>query len=151
MRSEAVPSIDSAGCNVSQSPTAPAPALGLENCSNVTASLDSNSHPKPMGDRLIALGMRRPTRVKDEDYDVPTLTEDDFEIEPLPDHISIISRECTLARDVEVQRGLAQMCIAKAKLCLCISHVLSAMLRPRPMPRDSDRKWEHSLQCNVVP
>lgn len=79
-----------------------------------------------MRDLLIALCMRRPTRVKDEDYDVLMLTEDDFEIEPLPDHISIISRECTLARDVEVQRELAQMCIAKAKLCLCISHVLSA-------------------------
>ncbi|RAL67667.1 hypothetical protein DID88_008411 [Monilinia fructigena] len=33
-----------------------------------------------MRDRLIALGMRRPTRVKDEDCDVPMLTEDDFEI-----------------------------------------------------------------------
>jgi hypothetical protein len=79
-----------------------------------------------MRDRLIALGMRRPTRVKDEDYDVPMLTEDDFEIAPLPDHITIVPRECTLARDVEAQRELAQMCIAKAKLCLCISHVLTA-------------------------
>lgn len=79
-----------------------------------------------MRDRLVALGMRRPTRVKDEDYDVPMLTEDDFEITSLADHITIISRECTLIRDVEVQRELAQMCIAKAKLCLCISHVLSA-------------------------
>jgi hypothetical protein len=79
-----------------------------------------------MRDRLIALGMRRPTRVKDEDYDVPMLTEDDFEIGVLPDHITVISRECSLARDVDAQRELALMCIAKAKLCLCISHVLSA-------------------------
>lgn len=79
-----------------------------------------------MRDRLIALGMRRPTRVKDEDYDVPMLTEDDFEIAPLADHISIIPQDCGLARDVVAQRELAQMCIAKAKLCLCISHVLSA-------------------------
>jgi hypothetical protein len=79
-----------------------------------------------MRDRLIALGMRRPTRVKDEDYDVPMLTEDDFEIAPLADHITVIPQDCSLARDVVAQRELAQMCIAKAKLCLCISHVLSA-------------------------
>ncbi|KAH8745864.1 fungal-specific transcription factor domain-containing protein [Hyaloscypha finlandica] len=79
-----------------------------------------------MRDRLVALGMRRPTRVKDEDYDVPMLTEDDFEIQPLSEDITIISMDCTLVRDMEAQRQLAQMCIAKAKLCLCISHVLSA-------------------------
>lgn len=79
-----------------------------------------------MRDRLVALGMRRPTRVKDEDYDVPMLTEGDFELTPLPDHVTIISRNCTLVRDVQAQRELAQMCIAKAKLCLCISHVLGA-------------------------
>jgi hypothetical protein len=79
-----------------------------------------------MRDRLVALGMRRPTRVKDEDYDVPMLEEDDFEIEVLEENNTIISKECTLIRDVEAQQQLAQMCIAKAKLCLCISHVLSA-------------------------
>jgi hypothetical protein len=79
-----------------------------------------------MRDRLVALGMRRPTRVKDEDYDVPMLTEDDFEISPLSESISIISPQCTVLRDVKAQRELAQMCIAKAKLCLCISHVLTA-------------------------
>ncbi|TVY37862.1 Cutinase transcription factor 1 beta [Lachnellula occidentalis] len=79
-----------------------------------------------MRDRLVALGMRRPTRVKDEDYDVPMLTADDFDVNPLPLSNSIIPPEATLARDVEAQKQIAQMCIAKAKLCLCISHVLSA-------------------------
>jgi hypothetical protein len=79
-----------------------------------------------MRDRLVALGMRRPTRVKDEDYDVPMLTEDDFEIRALDPNNSIIGQETAIIRDVEAQRKLAQMCIAKAKLCLCISHVLSA-------------------------
>ncbi|TVY15711.1 Cutinase transcription factor 1 beta [Lachnellula arida] len=79
-----------------------------------------------MRDRLVALGMRRPTRVKDEDYDVPMLTEDDFDVSPLPASNSIIPPENTLARDVEAQKQIAQMCVAKAKLCLCISHVLGA-------------------------
>ncbi|KAI1774181.1 transcription factor CTF1 [Hypoxylon cercidicola] len=79
-----------------------------------------------MRDRLIALGMRRPTRIKDEDYDVPMLDESDFEIEPLADEIQIIGPECTLMRDVLMQQELALMCIAKAKLCLCISRMLKA-------------------------
>jgi hypothetical protein len=77
-----------------------------------------------MRDRLIALGMRRPTRIKDEDYDVPMITLDDFEIEAIPDDVTCISHDCTIARDVTKQRELAILCIQKAKLCLCISHVL---------------------------
>jgi hypothetical protein len=78
-----------------------------------------------MRDRLIALGMRRPTRIKSEDFDVPMLTMDDFEIVAIPDSITCIPADCRVARDVNVQRQLAVMCIEKAKLCLCISHVLS--------------------------
>lgn len=78
-----------------------------------------------MRDRLIALGMRRPTRIKDEDYDVPLLTLDDFEIAAVPDNISCIPADCVVARDVAMQRQLAICCIQKAKLCLCISNVLS--------------------------
>ncbi|KAH8727499.1 cutinase transcription factor 1 alpha [Phaeosphaeriaceae sp. PMI808] len=78
-----------------------------------------------MRDRLIALGMRRPTRIKTEDFDVPLLTIDDFEISPIPDSITCIPAGCRVARDVDVQRQLAIMCIEKARLCLCISHVLS--------------------------
>ncbi|KAK8192045.1 fungal-specific transcription factor domain-containing protein [Phyllosticta paracitricarpa] len=78
-----------------------------------------------MRDRLIALGMRRPTRIKDEDYDVPMMTLDDFHFEPIPEHVTCIPSTCVVARDVSKQRQLAQLCIQKAKLCLCISHVLS--------------------------
>ncbi|KAK5154986.1 hypothetical protein LTR04_005881 [Oleoguttula sp. CCFEE 6159] len=78
-----------------------------------------------MRDRLIALGMRRPTRIKNEDYDVPMLTLKDFDTAPLPDSIACIPTDCSSLRDQVKQRQLAVMCIEKAKLCLCISHVLS--------------------------
>ncbi|KAF2460894.1 fungal-specific transcription factor domain-containing protein [Lineolata rhizophorae] len=78
-----------------------------------------------MRDRLIALGMRRPTRIKTEDYDVPMLTLDDFEIGAIPDTVSCVPADCVVAKDVDRQRQLALMCISKAKLCLCVSHVLS--------------------------
>ena len=79
-----------------------------------------------MRDRLIALGMRRPTRIKNEDFDVPMLTEEDFEIQVLPESTTIIGPECTLMRNLDMQRELATLCVWKAKLCVCISHMLKA-------------------------
>lgn len=79
-----------------------------------------------MRDRLIALGMRRPTRIKDEDYDVPMLALSDFEIKAVPHENLVISDSCPVARDENAQTQLAEMCVAKAKLSLCISQVLSA-------------------------
>ena len=76
-----------------------------------------------MRDRLVALGMRRPTRIKDEDFDVPMLEHDDFETTEIPSHIL---PSCSMLRNQTLLSDLAYLCIAKAKLCLCISHVLSA-------------------------
>ncbi|KAK6079400.1 cutinase transcription factor 1 beta [Seiridium cupressi] len=90
-----------------------------------------------MRDRLIALGMRRPTRIKDEDYDVPMLEEGDFEIGPLADDVQVVNHDCTLVRDVLMQQQLASMCVAKAKLCLCISQMLKAQYSV--LVRDSER------------
>ncbi|KPM41340.1 Cutinase transcription factor 1 beta [Neonectria ditissima] len=94
-----------------------------------------------MRDRLIALGMRRPTRIKDEDFDVPMLEESDFEIEVLPDDNTVIPPSCTLVRDIEMQRELAIMCIAKAQLCVCISHMLKAqysvLIRDKMKPENT--------------
>ncbi|KAL2151863.1 hypothetical protein VTH82DRAFT_5047 [Thermothelomyces myriococcoides] len=77
-----------------------------------------------MRDRLVALGMRRPTRIKSEDFDVPPLSEDDFEIEPLPAENNLLGPECAVIHDVEMQRELAVMCIEKAKLCMLIGDML---------------------------
>lgn len=91
-----------------------------------------------MRDRLIALGMRRPTRIKDEDFDVPMLTESDFEIEALPDDNRLLPPECTVIRNTDMQRELAEMCVQKAKLCVLISHMLKAqysvLIRDRLQP-----------------
>ncbi|KAK7432731.1 Cutinase transcription factor 1 beta [Neonectria magnoliae] len=94
-----------------------------------------------MRDRLIALGMRRPTRIKDEDFDVPMLEESDFEIEVLPDDNTVIPSSCSLVRDIDMQRELAIMCIAKAQLCVCISHMLKAqysvLIRDKMKPENT--------------
>ncbi|KAK3897414.1 fungal-specific transcription factor domain-containing protein [Staphylotrichum tortipilum] len=77
-----------------------------------------------MRDRLVALGMRRPTRIKSEDFDVPQLNEDDFEIDVLPEENQLPGFDSPLIRDVEMQRELAVMCIEKAKLCMFIGDML---------------------------
>jgi hypothetical protein len=88
-----------------------------------------------MRDRLIALGMRRPTRIKTEDFDVPMLEEIDFDFDVLPQENQLLGPECTLVRDVGMQQQLALMCIAKAKLCICISHMLQTQY--------SVLNWDH--------
>ncbi|OGE52947.1 hypothetical protein PENARI_c009G01174 [Penicillium arizonense] len=77
-------------------------------------------------DRLIALGMRRPMRVKDDDCDVPMLTLDDFEFHPFSPEVVAMVGNSEILQNVAHQRELALMFIEKAKLCLCVSHVLSA-------------------------
>ncbi|KAJ6781784.1 hypothetical protein PWT90_10817 [Aphanocladium album] len=94
-----------------------------------------------MRDRLIALGMRRPTRIKDEDFDVPMLVEGDFEIQTLADNNTLLPAECVVIRDVAMQRELATLCISKAKLCLGISHMLktqySVLIRDNMKPENT--------------
>ncbi|KAJ5099094.1 hypothetical protein N7532_006095 [Penicillium argentinense] len=77
-------------------------------------------------DRLIALGMRRPMRVKDDDCDVPMLTLDDFEFQSFSPEIVNMVGNSEILQNVNHQRELALMFIEKAKLCLGVSHVLSA-------------------------
>lgn len=94
-----------------------------------------------MRDRLIALGMRRPTRIKDEDFDVPMLEESDFEIDVLADDNNLLPPECTFIRDMAMQEELAQLCVQKAKLCVLISHMLKAqysvLIRDRTRPENT--------------
>lgn len=77
-------------------------------------------------DRLIALGMRRPMRVKDNDCDVPMLTIDDFEFKQFPPEVLSMLDDCEFLYNTEHQRHLAMMFIEKSKLCLSVSQVLSA-------------------------
>lgn len=77
-------------------------------------------------DRLIALGMRRPMRVKDDDCDVPMLTMDDFEYRPFSREVVSIVGDSEICQNSDYQRQLSVMFINKSKLCLIISRVLTA-------------------------
>ncbi|KAI1630522.1 fungal-specific transcription factor domain-containing protein, partial [Exophiala viscosa] len=77
-------------------------------------------------DRLIALGTRRSMRIKDEDYDVPLLAIEDFDIEPLNGPFGAPSNGWLMGRDANQSRGLTLMCIELSRLCICIGHVLQS-------------------------
>ena len=77
-----------------------------------------------MRDRLIALSVRKPLRIRDADYDTPMLVLEDFDLTPLSTRSVLLLGEHAM-QDVQTQTTLAQLCIEKAKLCVCVGHVLS--------------------------
>jgi len=97
-----------------------------------------------MRDRLIALGMRRPTRIKDEDFDVPMLEKTDFDIECLPDDNTVVTPDCAVMRDLSVQEDLAELCVAKAHLCILISRMLKAQYSVLARDKSQPENTTHS-------
>ncbi|KAL3479039.1 fungal-specific transcription factor domain-containing protein [Aspergillus californicus] len=66
-------------------------------------------------DRLIAMGLRRPTQVNEGSSNLPMLKLDDFDFEPY--HPAVIEHfHCRQLEDVSHQKRLATMFIEKAKL-----------------------------------
>ena len=80
-------------------------------------------------DRLIAMGLRRPTQVNEGTSNVPMLRLEDFDFEPYH-HTVIDMFRCRQLEDVSHQKRLATMFIEKAKLCQCIGRVLFAQYTP---------------------
>jgi hypothetical protein len=102
-----------------------------------------------MRDQIVALGMRRPVRLME--HDVPMLTAEDFYIEAgLPGN-AILSTNC-IAIVVEAHKETALICVARAKLCTHIGHVLKLGLNKMPTPvhkspEDLDR-LDEVMRCD---
>lgn len=80
-----------------------------------------------MRDRQIGLGMSRLIRIKDEDFDITELQEDDFQIETMDDNPMISQKDCPLIYDMDMQAELAEMSVQKFKLYVLVGHVLQAV------------------------
>ena len=76
-------------------------------------------------DRLIALSSRKPLRIRADDFDVPMLVLDDFDVQSLSPKLLRLLGDCAAAKNVATKTTLARLCIEKAKLCICIGHVLT--------------------------
>lgn len=103
-----------------------------------------------MRERLLSVENRRPTQICLEDSNLPMLEQSDFEIRPLPDGITVISRNCKAVRDASVRRQLAAICIARIQLCICISRMQDAQRHSLNYlsPRREDKTRPHALTKN---
>ncbi|KAK7215967.1 hypothetical protein V2G26_003970 [Clonostachys chloroleuca] len=81
-------------------------------------------------DRLLCLTVRRPPRIRDEEFDVPMLTIDDFENSlqrPTDEVLKLLGESGLTMLDAEGRKGVALICVELAKLCICIGHVLTTL------------------------
>ena len=74
-------------------------------------------------DRMIALGTRRPMRIRDDEFDVLMLTLTDFDVPSLEERTDEMN---SVLPSVEEMTSTALMCIQLAKLSICIGHVVSS-------------------------
>jgi hypothetical protein len=81
-------------------------------------------------DRLLSLGMKRPPRIKDGDFQVAMLDEADFQPEQIRsddgDHARF-EAVCVYVRSRKKRAELARMCVAQATLCRSMSFLSSSM------------------------
>jgi hypothetical protein len=73
-------------------------------------------------DRLIALGTRRPMRIRDDEYDVSLLTEEDFDL----DEYARVYSSRPISQSPEEVQALSYLCIQLVKLCVIIGHIVSS-------------------------
>jgi hypothetical protein len=106
-----------------------------------------------MQDRLSALGIRRPSRIRDEEFDVPQLTLDDFDLDRPSETVSGLFNAGNddggfAASDPTARVTLAVLCIELSKLAVCVGHILQSQysaVSKQPMIA------EFLLQIVVVP
>ncbi|KAH0847814.1 hypothetical protein AYO21_04020 [Fonsecaea monophora] len=75
-------------------------------------------------DRLMALGMRRPTRIRTGDFNVPILTLDDFETDPFKDDVLRYLGRLPMTEDIVAKKRISMACIELTKLCIHIGNIL---------------------------
>ena len=76
-------------------------------------------------DRTFALASNRPWRIRDEEFDTPMLTLDDFDIDESEARYSQ-NDHCSMCRaDKEEEMRLAQLSIGLAELCIQVGDILS--------------------------
>jgi hypothetical protein len=83
-----------------------------------------------MRDRIIAISMRKPIRIKDEDLNLPLPVLDDFEICSVRTSISAL-QHCPSLTDPATRKVVADLCIAKVNLLLTIGHIIQTLYELR--------------------
>jgi hypothetical protein len=80
-------------------------------------------------DRVLNLGVRMPPKVRQEEFQVPILLEEDFEPMVFSSAVTTLLPHCELVRDESLQRHLARMCIEKTKLCILLGDLFNCLYK----------------------
>ncbi|OAX78954.1 hypothetical protein ACJ72_06732, partial [Emergomyces africanus] len=80
-------------------------------------------------DKTIPLGMRRPTRIREDDYDLEMINLDDFEFRSFPTHLRQMIKGSEVLSNPEHQRDLALLFIEQIKLCCHLHQALALQYR----------------------
>ncbi|KAM6529435.1 hypothetical protein FALCPG4_007571 [Fusarium falciforme] len=99
-------------------------------------------------DRLLALGLRRPARIRVDDFDVPPLTFDDFNIETLEDDLLRYIGPLPLADDTPTKASICHCFIELTHLCVYIGDILSTQYSTLSNPTSESK--EHAAMM-VLP
>ncbi|KAB8239016.1 fungal specific transcription factor domain-containing protein [Aspergillus alliaceus] len=75
-------------------------------------------------DRVIAIATRKPLQFKEENINMPLLTLEDFETQPIDTGIASL-RDSAFLNDAVIRQTLARLCIEKTKLGLLIARILT--------------------------
>lgn len=75
-------------------------------------------------DNLLALSLHRPTRIKDQDFDVPMLEVADMEFDILTRQHSLLESSLVGPFSRIHELHAAEVCIQKTTLCVLINHIL---------------------------
>lgn len=102
-------------------------------------------------DRLISFAMRTPSRIRDEDHNVPMLELADFQSEHTHSNaLTKISSFCQYFGDTSRRTTLARLCIAQARLCRSLRYTAMSIsnhplerTRNNSLPRDPSEASGH--------
>ncbi|TPX17885.1 uncharacterized protein E0L32_002986 [Thyridium curvatum] len=111
-------------------------------------------------DRQLALAIRRPARIREEDFNVTMLELNDFDLcQPSKEQIDFV-RTCGFTTvEEDGRKRMCQICIDLAKLCVCIGHILHTQYSVVPLnsesyknivvvPRFSDKQLSDINKCD---
>ncbi|CAH0047489.1 unnamed protein product [Clonostachys solani] len=78
-----------------------------------------------MRDRMLALTIRQPPRIRDNEYSVRALSLDDFDLSPPSSTLANLFKNSKFAcPDSQEQRILARMCVELTRLCIILGRLL---------------------------
>lgn len=106
-----------------------------------------------MRDRFLALGLHRPTRIKDQEFSTPPLEAVDFETIVLSRSSYSIGSNCPTLQSVDLQLQLADICVYRAKLGVLIEAVLrlqAAYDQPGPLTSNIESQERMEQQFRRV-